>query len=65
MATQRGYYKEELRRSIDNIEMALTHLARVVAAYQEAHPDIAKSVRECGDALVTVGEVITKIEERI
>lgn len=65
MASKRGYYKEELRRSIDNIEMALTHLTRVIEAYNKDHPEISNPVSECGNALVLVGETLGKIEESI
>ncbi len=65
MATKRGYYKEELRRAVDNIEMSLTHLDRLVKAYGEAHPDISEMVKACGDALVMVAENLNKINESI
>lgn len=65
MATQRGYYKEELKRSVDNIEMALTHLDRVINAYKEAHPEISDLVQACGDALVMVADNLNKINETI
>jgi hypothetical protein len=65
MATQRGYYREELERTITNLEMALTHIARVVEAYQEAHPEISDKAAECGNALLMVAEVIQSIHESI
>lgn len=65
MASARGYYKEEMNRSIDNIEMALTHLARVVEAYQQAHPEIAEKIKECGDGLVMIAEIIRSVEESV
>lgn len=65
MATQRGYYKEELDRAIKNLEMSLTHLSRVIEAYSEAHPDIAAKVAECGEGIVTIAEVIASINEVI
>ena len=65
MATQRGYFKEELDRSVANIEMALTHLSRVIEAYSEAHPDIALKIAECGEGLVTIAEVIHSVNEAI
>ncbi len=65
MATARGYYREELQRAIDNLEMALTHLARVVDAYKEAHPEISDKVLECGNGLVMIAEIIRSIHESI
>ncbi len=65
MATARGYYKEELRRSIDNIEMALTHLARMIDAYKEHHPEMSEKIKECGDGLVMIAEIIRSVEESI
>ncbi len=65
MATARGYYKEELDRSIANLEMALTHLARVIDAYKEHHPDIAEKIKECGDGLVMIAEIIRSVNESI
>ena len=65
MATERGYYKEELDRSIHNLEMALTHLSRVMEAYEKPHPEIATQVTECGEAIVLIAETIGKINESI
>lgn len=65
MATKRGYYKEELDRSIANLEMALTHLTRVMEAYSEAHPDISEQVAKCGEALVIIAETIASINKSI
>lgn len=65
MATKRGYYRGELERSIDNIEMSLTHLARVVDAYQLNYPDIAKQVRTLGDTLVRIAELIAQVRDAI
>ena len=65
MASARGYYKEEMKRSIDNIEMALTHLARVIEAYRKAHPEISEKIKECGDGLVMIAEIIRSIEETV
>jgi hypothetical protein len=65
MATKRGYYLEELTRSVDNIEMSLTHLARVIDAYKDPHPEISQAVAECGNVLVKVAENILKIKEAI
>lgn len=65
MATKRGYYRAELERSIDNIEMALTHLARVVDAYKEHYPDISSKVEELGNALVTIAELIRSVHDAI
>lgn len=65
MATQRGYYKEELVRSVSNIEMALTHLTRVISAYAEPHPEIAEPIAQIGDLLVMAAETIAKINETI
>lgn len=65
MATMRGYYKEELARSINNIEMALLHLTRLVDAYNKDHPDISEALSECGDALVIIAETIAKVRETI
>lgn len=65
MASARGYYKEEMKRAIDNLEMALTHLARVVEAYQAPHPEISEKIRECGDGLVMIAEIIRSVEESV
>lgn len=65
MATTRGYMLQELDRANVNIEMALTHLARVIAAYEKYHPEISEQVRTCGDALVTVAETIKSIHDSI
>lgn len=65
MATQRGYYREELERSVANIEMALTHLTRVIEAYEKAHPEISQKVAECGEGLVVIAEVIGSIHDAI
>lgn len=65
MATQRGYYREELERAIDNVEMALTHLSRVVEAYAKPHPPISRMALEIGNALVTMAELIKKLHDEI
>lgn len=65
MATKRGYYREELERAVDNLEMALTHLSRVVAAYAAAHPDISAQVKMAGDAIVEIALVLKKIHDTI
>lgn len=65
MATERGYYREEMERSIKNIEMALMHLTRVINKYAEPHPEIASQVQECGEALVLIGEAIQSIHDSI
>lgn len=65
MATKRGYYREELERSIDNIEMALTHLARVIEAYQKDHKDISDIIAQSGNALVEIASVIQKVHDQI
>lgn len=65
MATQRGYYREELERSVNNVEMALTHLVRVGAAYSEAHPEVTEKVNEVCEALATIGEIIQSIHDSI
>lgn len=65
MATKRGYYLEEIDRAISNLEMALTHIARVVEAYKEAHPDISDAAKSCGDGIVVIGETLQQIHEMI
>ena len=65
MATQRGYYRAELERSIDNIEMALTHLYRVMEAYQAAHPEISEQVGMMGNALVEIATAIKTLHDSI
>ncbi len=65
MATKRGYYREELERAISNIEMALTHLVRVIEAYQGPHPEIAEQVLSAGEGLEMAGEIIKKVHEQI
>ncbi len=65
MATKRGYYREELERAVDNLEMALTHLSRIIDAYKDAHPEIAQTVFMTGEGLVTAAEVLKKIHDQI
>lgn len=65
MATKRGYYREELERAVDNLEMALTHIARVVTAYQEAHPEVSQVAESAGNAIVEVAIVLKKLHESI
>lgn len=65
MATMRGYYLEEFDRATNNLEMCLTHLARIVEAYKEAHPEVSNPVKECGDAIVIIAETLIKIKETI
>ncbi len=65
MATQRGYYREELLRAKDAIEKTLTHLARVRDAYQNAHPEVTDTVQVVGDTLVECAEVIQKLHDSI
>lgn len=65
MATKRGYYREELERSVDNIEMSLTHLARVIEAYEQDHKDISDIIRQAGNALVEVANVIQRVHDQI
>lgn len=65
MATKRGYYKEELNRAVDNLEMALTHLARLVEAYGPYHPEIAEQVRLIGNAIVEIATAIKTVQESI
>lgn len=65
MATKRGYYRAELLRAIDNLEMALTHLVRVRDAYEEKHPEITERVQAVGDGLVIAAEVLKALHESI
>lgn len=65
MATRRGYYRAELLRAVDNIEMALTHLSRVVDAYAPDYPEIAKYVQQIGDALVIITDNIKSLHDSI
>jgi hypothetical protein len=65
MATQRGYYRAELMRAIENITMALTHLARVVDAYAKDYPEISKYTQNMGDGLVLIAENIQKLHDAI
>jgi len=65
MATMRGYYRSELLRAINNIEMALTHLVRLVLAYAEAHPDIASQLDDVCEGLNLAITVIRKIHDSI
>ncbi len=65
MATKRGYYREELRRSIDNIEMALTHLARFIEAYDKQHPEYSNMIKEAGNTLVKTAEFISEVHDVI
>lgn len=63
MATKRGYYREELIRSVDNIDMCLTHLARVVVEYQTAHPEISDKITQVALALIEIQKIITAIHD--
>ncbi len=65
MATKRGYYREEMLRAIANIEMALTHLSRIIEAFTPQHPEIASQIKELGDALVGIAEILGAIRDRI
>lgn len=65
MATQRGYYREELERAIANLEMCLTHLDRVIKAYEKDHPDIAALVREVGNGAAALADLIQTIHDQI
>jgi hypothetical protein len=65
MATRRGYYRAELERANNHVEIILMHLARVLEAYGPQHPEIALMAEEIGDALVKVHEAIYKIHEMI
>jgi hypothetical protein len=65
MATKRGYYREELERAVDNLEMCLTHLARVVTAYDKDHPEISVTVKNVGDVIVEAASVLNKVHESI
>lgn len=65
MATQRGYMRSELLRAIENITMALTHLARIVDAYKVHHPEVSQYAQNIGDALVTIAENIQSLHDSI
>lgn len=65
MATKRGYYRGEIIRAIDNLEMALTHLVRVRDAYEKAHPEVSERVQAVGDGLVIAAEVLKALHEMI
>lgn len=65
MATQRGYYRSELLRALNNIAMALTHLARLVEAYSVDHPEIAEQLTQACEGLSMVAEVVLKIHDSI
>lgn len=65
MSTARGYYREELRRAINNICMCLTHLERVEKAYKEYHPEISQSVYALITLLITIAETLEEIHDQI
>lgn len=65
MATKRGYYRAELERAIDNIEMALTHLSRVVEAYGKDHKDISDMILSIGNGLVQLAELLKQVHDSI
>lgn len=65
MATRRGYFLEELQRAKENLEWSLTHLARIVEAYQEPHPEIANQATEIGNAIVMIADAIQKLHDSI
>ena len=63
MATTRGIMKQELKRSIGNIEWAIEHIARVALIYKDEHPEIALPLIEVCENLETVIEVIKQVDE--
>jgi len=65
MATKRGYYREELKRAQDNLEMCLTHISRVIDAYKDDHPDIADHALQVGDMIVYLIQAIETIRQEI
>lgn len=65
MATKRGYYRAELLRAIDNIEMALTHITRIIEAYEKDHKDVSQMATQIGQMLVTVGELVQRLHDSI
>ncbi len=65
MATMRGYYRAELLRAITNIEMALTHMVRIVAAYADQHPEIANQAAEICEGLEIAGRAIQALHDSI
>lgn len=65
MATQRGYYRSELLRAIENIAMCLTHLARIVDAYALHYPEISQQAQNIGDVLVNCAEKIKELHDNI
>lgn len=65
MATFRGYARAELLRSIENIEMALTHFTHILPQYTEGKPEIADQMMAICNALVMVAETIQKLHDSI
>ncbi len=65
MATRRGYYRGELLRAVENITMALTHLTRIVEAYEKDYPEISHHVQEIGDAMVAIADLIKALHDTI
>jgi hypothetical protein len=65
MATRRGYYRAEMKRAVANIEMALTHLVRLIEPYSQAHPEISSAIEDICSALVAIGEAIEKVHDSI
>lgn len=63
--SRRILYKQELRRAINNIAWAITHLARVTEAYEEAHPEISEALLAVMSALNDLAELIASLEEKV
>jgi hypothetical protein len=61
----RKAYKRELERVISNLEWALTHLARVVDAYEQDHPDISQAAETIGHGIAIAADATQKLNERI
>lgn len=65
MATTRGIMKQELKRSIGNIEWAIEHLARVIITYKDNYADIALPLIDVVTALEKCIEVIQGVDKTI
>lgn len=63
--TKRILYKQELRRAVNNIAWAITHLYRVATAYQAAHPEVTEALTAVMSALNDLADLIADLEEKV
>lgn len=57
--------KRELDRARNNLDMAMTHIARVAETYKEQHPEISEPLELMGGTLVACQDVLYGVNEKI